>query len=452
MRHRTRRIPVALLAWMLFSGPAAAATRHVAPGGSDAGNDCLASPCASLNHTIIIASAGDTISIAPGVYLELVPIFLSKSLTIVGSGPQHTHLTVHGTVVKPIITVLGSNTKAHIQDLELRGGHVLTLEKGGALSNHGKLSIQNVRISNNTVISEGGGIHNFGEMWVYDSIIEGNEAGHGGGGISNAGSMIIYNSYILGNVVVGTGQFGDPWDGGGGGILNSGQLHVARSAILENWSVLSGGGIRTRGTGKLSVINTTIAENHAGELGGGVHATGNALLRHVTVAYNTIGESSPFGGGGIVAQSLATVDVRNSIVAWNAPQECEKIFAVITGVGNITLDGSCVPIQLNTIGSDPLLGPLGYHGGTTPSYSLLDGSPAIDAANAMHCLPGDQRGFARPIDGDGLGGAQCDAGSFERQADEEALEKKGRQQIWRRNGPYYLIPARPSRVDRGSRQ
>ena len=45
--------------------------------------------------------------------------------------------------------------------------------------------------------------------------------------------------------------------------------------------------------------------------------------------------------------------------------------------------------------------------------ALLAGSPAIDAADAAACPATDQRGVARPQDGDDDGEALCDIGAFE---------------------------------------
>jgi hypothetical protein len=63
--------------------------------------------------------------------------------------------------------------------------------------------------------------------------------------------------------------------------------------------------------------------------------------------------------------------------------------------------------------TDPLLGPLQDNGGPTWTHALLYNSPAIDAGDPVNCTPTDQRGVARPIDGDSDGTAVCDIGAVE---------------------------------------
>jgi hypothetical protein len=63
---------------------------------------------------------------------------------------------------------------------------------------------------------------------------------------------------------------------------------------------------------------------------------------------------------------------------------------------------------------DAMLAPLAYNGSQTPTHALLPGSPAIDhVVVGGDCLATDQRGIARPQDGDADGVARCDIGAFE---------------------------------------
>jgi hypothetical protein len=119
----------------------------------------------------------------------------------------------------------------------------------------------------------------------------------------------------------------------------------------------------------------------------------------------------------------------NTLVANNAGNECDlpvAIGAVITA-GSLDTDGSCQlsPYPHDVPNVDPKLGPLKNNGGFSQTHALLAGSPAIDAANASHCVAADQRGRYRPIDGNFDGVANCDIGAFEVQTAREISGASG---------------------------
>ncbi len=94
---------VAALAGAVASGAAATSsgTRHVSTAGNDVGNNCLSSPCRTIQHAVDVAGAGDTIAVAPGTYVESVTIAVrlnlvgSKGATIDATG-QHNGIVISG--------------------------------------------------------------------------------------------------------------------------------------------------------------------------------------------------------------------------------------------------------------------------------------------------------------------------------------------------------------------
>jgi hypothetical protein len=64
-------------------------------------------------------------------------------------------------------------------------------------------------------------------------------------------------------------------------------------------------------------------------------------------------------------------------------------------------------------GANAGLAGLADNGGLTHTHALQSGSAAIDAADTSSCPATDQRGAARPIDGDEDRTAVCDVGAYE---------------------------------------
>lgn len=130
-------------------------------------------------------------------------------------------------------------------------------------------------------------------------------------------------------------------------------------------------------------------------------------LTNVTFSGNTA-----YSGGGMYNIVSSSPTLINSIV-WGktAPDNSQ-----ISGGAAITysaIQGDSLYPGEGNINTDPLLGPLADNGGFTLTLDLRPGSPAIDAGSAMVCPATDQRGAARPIDGDGKDGARCDMGAVE---------------------------------------
>ena len=274
-------------------------------------------------------------------------------------------------------------------------------------------------------------------------ITEGNGLGFGqaykesGGGILVQGaSLTLTDSIISGNRTVTD-------SGVGGGIMAAGQVTIINSLISNNATPLYGGGIFAAYDVKTTIINSTISHNTAGNRGGGIYSNGYILsLTNCTVAFNSIPKSSsnPDGSGsGIYNDEYGPgsfqLHLKNSIVANNG---FTKVYGSdVTGhiysegyniIGNIIDNQFYAETNQtgNQLNVDPQLDPqLSNNGGIIPTHALRANSPAIDRGDNCvlkttvdgGCINSnintDQRGVARPQDGDGDGTATVDIGAFE---------------------------------------
>jgi hypothetical protein len=235
------------------------------------------------------------------------------------------------------------------------------------------------------------------------------------------------------------------------GILKS--LRIERSEIAENTvtdatadpNVTRSGGIHLyndmvnrQGPGNAMaarIVNSTVSSNASPSTAGAMVAFGNLALEldNTTVNGNS---AAPTRTGGVVMSTGATFPVSASNTTPPTLKIISSILANNSGTGgDIAFNNALVPTfgvnafnsliqhpcsscsltQIvisgpgNFIATDPLLGPLGFNGGTTRTQALLTGSPAINTGSNPLALTTDQRGPGFPR----VSGGAADIGAYE---------------------------------------
>ncbi len=274
------------------------------------------------------------------------------------------------------------------------------------------ITLINSTVSDNTNSSGGaGGIYQSkgSTLTLTDSTVSGNSASggaFGAGGIGQIAVGSISSSVTLNNSTVSSNTYSG--SGGVGGIFQNAYAGGSSSVTLNNSTVssntFSGTGSGTgSGSGAGGILQTSSASSGFPTL----------ILNNSTVSSNTFSGTGSGTGGISQTSTSGSATAKNTIVANNSGGDCA---IVITSAGhNLDSDGTCGLAGTGDINNaNPLLGPLASNGGATQTHALFASSPATDAGSG-DCPPPatDQRGFPRPIDGDGDTVASCDIGAFE---------------------------------------
>ena len=333
----------------------------------------------SLREAIAIANVtpgADVINFAPSLIGQTITLGLGE-IAITDS------VTVNG---------LGADQLTVSANLAIGGGlsRIFHIDDGND-SSEIDVNINDLTLANGGNVNEGGAIWSSEDLFLHGSYVVGNQAETGGGIYQAIGELIVTFTTVSGNSA----------SGRGGGI-----------ALVGTFAQMA---------------SNTITGNDAVESGGGMYVSGGiALVEHTTITNNTARDGTTLtDGGGLHIVGVSTVELDHTIVAGNtghgtAPEIAGEVSASYSLVGS-----SAGAIITNVVGNfigtpispiDPLLAPLEYYGGPTPTHAPLAFSLAIDGGNPAILPPlSDQREFPREVDGDSNGSAIIDIGSFEKE-------------------------------------
>lgn len=198
--------------------------------------------------------------------------------------------------------------------------------------------------------------------------------------------------------------------GSGGGIFSSSSVLTLRDSLVAGNSALaSGGGMAIGGEEEMTtIVNSTFSGNSSVGSGGAIQNFSPARL---TIAQSTF-RNNTSGGGTLFHLGATNTVLVNNLIDGNCIFDQNS--TPLTLGGNFESPGDTCRLTGFDFVNVPDLGlePLAANGGPTQTHALLPSSPAVDAA--LSCTePADQRGVARPADGNGDGEALCDSGAFE---------------------------------------
>lgn len=387
-----------------------AANNNVAFGGCPAGN-ALADDSIVLSKGTYLLTKGE-LKVTQALKLFGVNAYRDAINPLTGKKPNRVRpetIIDAGNLSRVLSTEGALDAGLELNDLELKNGQVTG--NGGAILSWSTVALDNVVIKNSsalgTLTAQGKG----GAVYLART----------GAGISMTDSMILNNTAAgTGGAIAMSCEFnGEP-------ALH--QVSVNRSAIDLNSATGGAGAILGCGSTTLGLQSSTISRNASAAAAGAIvlvnsslPADGNLTLRSVTAVENS-------GGPVLRVAGIATLDVSNSLLAFNGAVNCAITAPASGSLG--TIEGSA--IQDSVVSGCQVTGvtwgtgnteiPAGIAltselaafssniGGLVDGYMPLQGSLyVLNKGQALAaCEAEDQRGVTR------TSGTACDAGAVER--------------------------------------
>ena len=349
------------------------------------------------------------------------------------SGGGTVTFSCDGTITLTSQLTISSNTTLDGagRTVAIRGNSGIVLFYVDGFASSVTFNLKNITLQNaNNSVSDGGGIYNeTATVNVTNVVFSDNRAANGAAIFNESGTLNVTDSTFLDNHS----------DSSGGGIFNDiGILTVTNSTFSGN-SAREGGAISSQGyeppdISTVVVANSTfngnsVSVNSSFGLAGRGGAIQNKNYSNLYVTNSTFtGNSAPFppssnygygSASGIQNSEDSTVTLKNTILANSTSSlNCYNLSDTFTdGGGNLEDRNDCGFTEITSrTSTNPMLGAQGGYGGSTQTFPLLPGSPAIDSAVSTICAAAvgspnygagtkDQRGVTRP--------SACDIGAFE---------------------------------------
>lgn len=257
---------------------------------------------------------------------------ISKDVTIQGSNL----ITLSGGNSTRLFSVAASG-KLTLQEIQLTNGYIAS--DGGAIYNAGELILNNTTIRNSKtdLAHSGGAIVSYGLVTINDSLFEGNSAGNGGALYFRfeGGDAVINNSIVRNNQTLNADGWGGGillWDGAdvvlhntiftGNHARQGGAIHnpFSNSSITldqgsqitgninedeDNFALKGGGGIYNQGS--LQIMDSTLSGNYSTGDGGAIENHGIANLLRVAIYYNLASNGSGIYNSGNLTLTNVTL-------------------------------------------------------------------------------------------------------------------------------------------------
>ncbi|NOY50869.1 MAG: T9SS type A sorting domain-containing protein [Chlorobi bacterium] len=276
----------------------------------------------TIQQGIDRSSNGDTVLVAPGIYVENINLYGKKILLTSNYIFSENENDIKNTIIDgnnngSVVTFNNDeDTTTILNGFKIINGNA---EYGGGIY-CGKTFVgpnpifNNLIISNNTAIKNGGGVYILNSnARLLNSKITNNNVGGNGGGVcyySNNNSGNTYKSYINNCTLSNNSAYSN----GGGIYIRRTIISISSSIVKENES-FQGGGIMIYLSDSSSIINCDIEYNTATDFGGGLFVQD---CDNFSISVSKVNNNISDGGGGCSFFSIENIIVNNVLFAGNS--------------------------------------------------------------------------------------------------------------------------------------